>query len=99
MSPSRKRPASPDEESDLFGESEGEECPVCHQEYLNGICPINSADCPYREDAEDDLDEEDDPDFEDVENLDEVLADDREADRLTEEAEDFSEELDEDEER
>ncbi len=95
MSPNRKKPINPDEESDLFGEAEYEECPVCHQEFRDGVCPINSADCPYREDAEDDLEEEDDPDFEDVENLDEILGEDEEADRLTEEEEDFAEESDE----
>ena len=97
MSSNRKRPVHPDDESDLFGETEGEMCPVCHQEYANGICPINSADCPYRENADDDLDEDDDPDFEDIENLDEVLKEDKEADRLTEEDADFAEDLDEDE--
>lgn len=39
-----------------------EECPVCHQEFSNGICPLRSADCPYLEDEaeEDELFEEED---------------------------------------
>lgn len=96
MSPNRKRPVHTDEESNLFSDGEGEQCPVCHQEYANGICPINSADCPYREDAEeeDEEEEDDESDFEDVERLDGILKDDEEADRLTEEAEDFSEDED-----
>ncbi|HMP77209.1 MAG TPA: hypothetical protein PKE12_13010 [Kiritimatiellia bacterium] len=99
MSPNRKKPTHLDEESEVFGAAEYEECPVCRQEFADGVCPINSADCPYREDAEDDLDEEDDPDFEDVKNLKEILGDDKEADRLTEEEEDFSGEADADEDR
>jgi hypothetical protein len=35
MSPNRKKPTHLDEE-----------CPVCHQEFADGVCPINSADCP-----------------------------------------------------
>lgn len=98
MSPSRKKPnTNTDEESDLFGNAEYEECPVCHQEFSDGVCPINSADCPYRDDVEEDEEEDDDPDFEDVENLNEVLEDDEEADRLTEEEEDFSGDAEEEE--
>ena len=35
----------------------GETCPVCRQEYSNGICPIRSSECPYQEEE---LDEEED---------------------------------------
>ena len=99
MSPNRKKTIRNDEDSDLFGAADYEECPVCRQEFADGVCPINSADCPYREDVEEDLDEDDDPDFEDIENLDEVLEEDEEADRLTEEEADFSEEADPDDDR
>jgi hypothetical protein len=92
MSPIRKKPINPDDESDFYGDPDYEECSVCHQEFRDGFCPINSADCPYCEDEEDDFEEDDEPDFEDVEDLDEILGDDEEADRLTEEEEDFSDE-------
>ena len=44
------------DDDDAF-EDAGEQCPVCHQEYSNGICPIRSSECP---DQEDELDEEED---------------------------------------
>ena len=50
------RERRPSDEDDRFEDS-GEECPVCHQEFSHGVCPIRSADCPYLEQA---LDEEDD---------------------------------------
>lgn len=49
MSQGPKSKWSDDESSD---ENDGEECPVCHQEFSNGVCPIRSADCPYREEEE-----------------------------------------------
>lgn len=95
MPPARKRPThTSDEESDLFGSADCEECPVCHQEFADGVCPIASADCPYREDDDGDEDEDDEEDFEDVKHLRQVLKDDKEADRLIEEAEDFEGEED-----
>ncbi|MCS6771742.1 MAG: hypothetical protein NZ740_06910 [Kiritimatiellae bacterium] len=103
MSPNRRKPNYPDEESDMYSDFEAEECPVCHQEFRDGVCPINSADCPYLlgEDEEDEFADDDEfadeePDFEDVEDLDEILDEDEEADRLVEEEEDFSEDFDED---
>lgn len=50
----RNRSHSDDEDAHEDG---GEQCPVCHQEYSNGICPIRSSECPYQEDE---LDEEED---------------------------------------
>ncbi len=93
MPSNRKRIVKTEEPSSLFGEEEGVECPVCRQEYLNGICPISSADCPYREGAgeEDEAEDEEETDFEDVKHLADVLEEDEEADRLTDEKEDFSE--------
>ena len=38
--------------SDDEGDGDGEECPVCHQEFSHGVCPIRSADCPYLEEAD-----------------------------------------------
>ena len=49
-------------------------CPVCHQEYANGICPIRSSACPNQEeelDEDEDLEEEeeeDEPDEDEDEN-------------------------------
>jgi hypothetical protein len=71
-----------DNETSLF-EEEVKICRRCKQEYT-GSCPIASASCPMEnEDASDEEDEG--KDFDDVDNLDAVLADDKEADRLTEE--------------
>lgn len=64
------------------GDEQYEECEVCHQEFT-GTCPINSADCPYADFIDDD--EDDAPDFEDVENLNELLEDDEEVEKLLEE--------------
>ena len=51
MSQGPKSKWSDDESAD---ENDGEECPVCHQEFSNGLCPVRSADCPYLEEEEDD---------------------------------------------
>lgn len=72
-----------DEEPSYLEPVENEQCPVCHQEFADDICPIASGACPYLK-GEDGGDEEDeDPDFEDVEHLGEVLEEDKEADRIT----------------
>lgn len=94
MSPNRKKPTHLDEESEVFGAADYEECPVCHQEFADGVCPIASADCPYLDNKEDDDEDDEEGDFEDVKNLDQILGKDEEADRLTEEEEDFSGEAD-----
>ncbi len=71
-----------DDEDDPFGGDEHyEECEVCHQEF-DGVCPIQSADCPYADIAAED---DDIPDFEDVDNLDRLIADDEEFEKLEEE--------------
>jgi hypothetical protein len=85
---SKKNAFEDENQASYLSEGEGEECPLCHQEY-QGACPINSAECPFREDAEDEVEDEDededDADFEDVAHLREVVQDDEEADRLTDE--------------
>lgn len=73
-----------DEEPAFLEPVENEQCPVCHQEFADGICPIASGECPYLK-GEDDEEEDAEPDFEDVEHLGEVLKEDKEADRITEE--------------
>lgn len=50
---------------------DGEECPVCRQEYSNGICPIRSSECPYQQE-----DTEEDEDFADEEAEEEEASDD-----------------------
>ena len=55
MSQGPKSKWSDDESSD---ENDGEECPVCHQEFSNGVCPIRSAECPDREEEEEVTEEE-----------------------------------------
>jgi len=84
MSQNQKRSGNPEEESSYLSEETYEECPVCHQEFVEGVCPITSAECPYLKGDDDAEDEDEDPDFEDVEHLREVLEEDKEADRLTE---------------
>lgn len=92
MSRGHKRTTDPEEESSYLSEETYQECSVCRQEFAEGVCPINSAQCPYLK-SEDDADEdEEDPDFDDVEHLDELLGKDEEADRLTEEEADIPEE-------
>ncbi len=54
MAPSRRY--SSDDEGNPSGDAAYEECPVCKQEFADGICPIRSADCPYRDDLDDDGD-------------------------------------------
>lgn len=85
MAHHRGRPHNADEESSYLEPEETELCPVCHQEFADGICPIASGDCPYLKGEGGEEDEDEDPDFEDVEHLDELLEEDKEADRLTEE--------------
>jgi hypothetical protein len=93
MARNHKRSSHPEEESSYVSEESYEECPVCRQEFAEGVCPINSAECPYQKGA-DEVDDEDDedPDFDDVEHLDQVLEEDKEADRLTEEEGEIPEE-------
>lgn len=85
MASNRKRSSHVEEESSYVSEEAYEECPVCRQEFAEGVCPINSAECPYQKGAEDADEDEEDSDFEDVKHLGEVLEEDKEADRLTEE--------------
>lgn len=85
MAHNQKRSGNPEEESSYLSEETYEECPVCHQEFVEGVCPITSAECPYLKGEEEIEDEDEDPDFDDVEHLREVLEEDKEADRLTEE--------------
>lgn len=71
-----------DEDEDSFaGDELYEECEVCHQEY-HGVCPINSADCPYAEDEED---EEDLVSLDDDAILGELIGDDEEIEKIIEE--------------
>ncbi|HMO51651.1 MAG TPA: hypothetical protein PKE26_10305 [Kiritimatiellia bacterium] len=73
-----------DSEEDPFaGDDQYEECEVCHQEF-RGVCPINSADCPYADDLEEEEEEDELPDFEDVEDLDDLIADDEEVEKIIE---------------
>jgi hypothetical protein len=81
MAKRRERPDDDNEPVYLRG-GEGEQCRVCHQEYT-GSCPIGSAQCPFEKEEGDE--EDADPDFDDVKDLEEVLDDDEEADKLTEE--------------
>lgn len=76
-----------EEEGPFFPEESGEICPRCRQEYT-GICILNIPDCPFQdEDDEDPFADEDakEPDFEDVKDLDGLLGEDKEAERLVEE--------------
>lgn len=68
---------SDEEEDGYAGDEPYEECEVCHQEF-HGVCPINSADCPYAED-DDELD-----DLDDEENLDDLIGDDEEIEKIIE---------------
>lgn len=93
MARERSKSPSSEEESSYIGGEVYEECSVCRQEFADGVCPIASAECPYRDEEDDVEDDEDEaPDFEDVENLKEVLDEDKEADRLTDEEADLPDE-------
>lgn len=76
-----------DEEGSYYPTEDGEICPRCRQEYT-GTCLLNVPDCPFEEQEEDpfaDDEEEEGPDFEDVPDLDKLLGDDEEAEKLVEE--------------
>ena len=91
MAPIKKgRNPAGDESTPFGGDADYEECPVCHQEFT-GVCPITSADCPYleKETGEEEEEEEGEQDFEDVADLNKVLDDDAEADRVIEEEEEI----------
>ena len=84
-----------DEETGLFGMGQGcpvhgddhmKECSMCGAEFCR-ICVPRSAVCPDCADQNEDEDEEDAPDFDDVPNLDEILEDDKEAEKQIEEDE------------
>jgi hypothetical protein len=96
---SRKKATFSDEnEASYLSQGEGEECPVCRQEF-QGSCVLNRADCPCVKDEKEDVEEEEksEDDFDDVKDLGKVLDDDEEADKLTEEEEEFDEETEDDE--
>lgn len=75
---------SDEEEGPYFPSEEGKECPVCRQEYT-GNCVLNVPNCPFEETEEDPFADEDEPDFEDVEDLDNLLKEDKEAEEVIEE--------------
>jgi hypothetical protein len=87
--PRTKKPIyNSDETQFAGGDEEIETCRVCNQEFT-GLCPLNSARCPCAdkaEEREEEDDDEDDVDFDDVENLDEILEDDEEAEKKIDEA-------------
>lgn len=64
------------EEEGYSGDEPYEQCEVCHQEY-HGVCPISSADCPYAEEEDDLVDLAD-------ENLDDLIGDDEEIEKIIE---------------
>lgn len=89
----RSKKFDPEEDETAYFETQYKICRRCKQEYT-GACPINSAACPMEAD-ERDLDEEEDgdeSDFSDVENLNEVLDKDEEADELAEGGDEIPEE-------
>ena len=82
-----------DEETGVYGMGQGcavhgdeymKECSMCGAEFCR-ICFPRSAVCPDCSDQETDEEDEESPDFDDVKNLDEVLGDDEEAEKLIEE--------------
>ena len=94
-----KIPRSQDEPFD-GGDENFRECNVCHQEFT-GLCPLNSATCPCLDGGEGEEDEDDDPDFDDVDNLGEILEEDKEVEKLLDEDDEEipAEDLEEDEDK
>jgi hypothetical protein len=92
--PRTKRPLYNSDETQFGGgDEEIETCRICHQEFT-GLCSLNSARCPYIDqvedkDDEDEEEEADTADFDDVEKLDEILAEDVEAEKKIDEAGDM----------
>jgi hypothetical protein len=82
----------PEEDKTAYFEQEFKICPRCKQEYT-GTCPISCASCPMEADesAAEDEDDEGKKDFDDIEHLGEVLDEDKDADRLTEEEDEIPE--------
>lgn len=89
----RSKKFDPEEDETAYFETQFKICRRCKQEYT-GACPINSAACPMEADergsSEDE--DEDESDFSDVENLNEVLDKDEEADELAEDGDEIPEE-------
>jgi hypothetical protein len=86
--PRSKKPTYHSDETQIeAGDEQVEECRICHQEFT-GLCPLNSARCPYMDRVEEGDEDEDDEgaDFDDVENLDEILDEDKEAEKEIDEA-------------
>jgi hypothetical protein len=84
-----------DEETGVYGMGQGcpvhgdeymKECSMCGAEFCR-ICVPRSAVCPDCADQEEEDEDEESPDFDDVSNLDEVLGEDEEAEKLIEEDE------------
>jgi hypothetical protein len=83
------------EETGMFGLTEGcgvhgdehmKECSMCGVEFCR-LCHPKSTVCPDCADGADEEAEEEAPDFDDVENLEEVLDDDNEAERTVRDGE------------
>ena len=83
---SRRGGGSDDDEGSYYSSEDGEICPRCRQEYT-GTCLLNIPECPFEEKEEDPFadDEDKGPDFEDVPDLDKLLDEDEEAEKLVEE--------------
>lgn len=88
--PRDRKPSTSDDDSPYEDSEAFEKCPVCHQEFADGLCPIRSADCPFIEDEQVEDEEDDESDFDDVGKVGDVLKEDKEADRATEEADEES---------
>ena len=75
-----------DDDEPYYPSDEGQACPRCRQEYT-GTCVLNVPNCPFEEEEEDPFADEDEkgPDFEDVPNLNTLLEEDKEAEKLVEE--------------
>lgn len=81
----RSKKFDPEEDETAYFETQFKICRRCKQEYT-GACPISSASCPMEAEESDATEEEDEGnDFDDVENLNEVLTKDEEADEAAEE--------------